>query len=415
MKSYIKTILFAIVVFALLWYFSDTTSALDFVKKPEIVFALAALLIAILFNGKIVKNLHDIQHEKLSEEEKMIATEDNWFQKTYKKLVGSKPIEEEHEIILDHNYDGIKELDNDLPPWWKYSFYISIIFAIVYLTRFMVFHEYTQFDELDQEYKEAAVAIAKYKETAKDLIDINSVELLTEASDLKKGKAIFEANCVACHKADGGGGIGPNLTDNHWILGGGIKNVFHTVTEGGRDGKGMIAWKTSLKPSEIQEVASYVISLQGTTPAAPKAPQGDIVWPEGSVAPATTNAEATTEDTLTEKEVSSTDSQEVKALTSKTDLANGKKIFEANCAACHKADGGGLVGPNLTDKNWVLGGGMKNIVHTITNGGRSGKGMIPWKSTLKPQEINQVASYILTLQGTNPAGGKAPEGDIWKE
>ncbi len=419
MKSYIKTALFALVIFAILWYLSDTTSALDFVKNPKLVFALVALVLAIIFNGKIVRNLDKIKSNKLSNEEVNSNSESNWFVEMYKKLAGGKSIEEEHEIILDHNYDGIRELDNDLPPWWKYSFYISIVFAVVYIIRFAVLKDYTQIDELNTEYKQAEIAIAEYKKTATDLIDFNSVELLTETADLNKGKTIFESNCVACHKADGGGGIGPNLTDNHWILGGGIKNVFHTITEGGRDGKGMIAWKTSLKPGEIARVASYVISLQGTTPATPKEAQGDIVWPEGSATATsenTDNAEAVEQSPSDEEDTTTSDEESTaKLLTSKADLSAGKKIFGDFCVACHKADAGGLVGPNLTDKNWVLGGGIKNITHTIANGGRKGKGMIAWKGSLKPEQINQVASYIISLQGTNPVGGKAPEGEVWKE
>ena len=100
--------------------------------------------------------------------------------------------------------------------------------------------------------------------------------LLTDASDLSAGKAIYEVNCVACHMADGGGGIGPNLTDNNWILGGGIKNVFNTISEGGRDGKGMVAWKQILKPAEMAQVASYLLTFEGTTAANPKAAEGDI-------------------------------------------------------------------------------------------------------------------------------------------
>ena len=111
---------------------------------------------------------------------------------------------------------------------------------------------------------------------------MNTVTLLTDAADLKSGEAIFTQNCAVCHMADGGGGIGPNLTDNHWILGGGIKNVFNTIMEGGRDGKGMISWKQSFKPSEVAQVASYVLSLQGTTPANPKAAEGEI-WVDDTV------------------------------------------------------------------------------------------------------------------------------------
>ena len=120
------------------------------------------------------------------------------------------------------------------------------------------------------------------EKTAKNLVDITTVEVLTEASDLSAGKKIFNANCVACHKADGGGGIGPNLTDTNWILGGGIKNVFKTISEGGRDGKGMVSWKSDLKPLEMAQVASYVLTFQGTTPAEPKDPEGNVWTPDAT-------------------------------------------------------------------------------------------------------------------------------------
>lgn len=199
-----------------------------------------------------------------------------WLKTTYKKLLGGKPIEEEHEIILDHNYDGIKELDNKLPPWWLYGFYITIIFAVIYLARFHVFGGYTQSEEYETELEIAKAEIEAWKKTAKDLVDVNTVTVLTDPKDLNAGKSIFNERCVACHKADGGGGIGPNLTDQYWILGGGIKNVFNTISEGGRSGKGMVPWKTELKPSEMAQVASYILSLQGTTPAEPKAAEGEI-------------------------------------------------------------------------------------------------------------------------------------------
>ena len=211
-----------------------------------------------------------------------------WLKETYNKLLGQKPIEEEGEIILDHNYDGIKELDNNLPPWWLYGFYASIIFAAVYLVKYHVFNGDNQIDELETELAEARISIEQYKKTAKNLVDINTVTKLTEASDLSAGKTIFQTNCVACHMADGGGGIGPNLTDNHWILGGGIKNVFKTISEGGRSGKGMIPWKSQLKPLEMAQVASYVLTFEGTTPANPKLAEGDIWVDENAERPAET-------------------------------------------------------------------------------------------------------------------------------
>ncbi|MDT8347883.1 MAG: cbb3-type cytochrome c oxidase N-terminal domain-containing protein [Flavobacteriaceae bacterium] len=202
-----------------------------------------------------------------------------WFKNLYEKLTQSKPISQESEIVLDHNYDGIRELDNRLPPWWVYLFYITIIFGVIYMVRYHIFDGPTQNMEYIVEVEKAEQAIAEYKKTAKDFIDAETVEVLTEVSDLAAGKAIFETNCVACHKSDGGGGIGPNLTDEYWILGGGIKNIYKTIAEGGRPGKGMIPWKNELSPLEMAQVSSYVLNFQGTTPAEPKAPEGEV-WSE---------------------------------------------------------------------------------------------------------------------------------------
>ena len=235
------------------------------------------------------------QTSYLSKEALRKENQFKWIRETYKKSLGTKALEEEHEIILDHDYDGIKELDNDLPPWWKYLFYLTIIFAVVYWVRFEVVGDYTQAEEYEMKVAEAKIEIAEWKKTAKDLVDVNTVTLLTEASDLKAGENIFTANCVACHKVDGGGGIGPNLTDRHWILGGGIKNVFNTISEGGRSGKGMIPWKSDLKPAEMAQVASYVLSFQGTTPAEPKKAEGDIWVDPDAPAETTETIEITTD------------------------------------------------------------------------------------------------------------------------
>jgi cytochrome c oxidase cbb3-type subunit 3 len=212
-------------------------------------------------------------------------------------------MEKEHDIVLDHNYDGIKELDNELPPWWVWMFYATIVFAVVYLVRFHVYNDYNQYTEYDQEVAEAKIAIAAYKKTAKGLVDANTVEILTDVADLNAGKAVYETNCVACHMADGGGGIGPNLTDEQWILGGGIKNIYNTISEGGRDGKGMVAWKQNLKPLEMAQVSSYILSeIQGNTAANPKAAVGDF-WVD-EIAPK--KEEKTEEEVTPEQEIDST-------------------------------------------------------------------------------------------------------------
>ena len=283
--SWLRVPIIFFAIFFLAEFLIDSGDKPAFVEYPLLaLFLLLVIFILIAIEG-IVSSMKSILYQSLDEaakarfdaEQETPSKFIQWVKNIYKALAGTKPIEKEHEIILDHNYDGIQELDNDLPPWWLYGFYASIVFAAIYLLRFHVFNGEGQYDELNTEYAEAQKAIEEYKKTAKDLVDFNTVELLTDASDLSNGKKIFDANCVACHKADGGGGIGPNLTDEYWILGGGIKNVFKTVSEGGRDGKGMIAWsKNGLKPSEIAQVSSYVLSFQGTTPAEPKAAEGEI-------------------------------------------------------------------------------------------------------------------------------------------
>ncbi|MGO1750874.1 MAG: cbb3-type cytochrome c oxidase N-terminal domain-containing protein [Psychroflexus sp.] len=244
------------------------------------------LLFAVAIEASVAA-LHSTLYKSLSEEKKARYHEleahkstkfEQKIQSILSKMTRSKSIEQEGEIELDHVYDGITELDNKLPPWWLYSFYASIVFAAIYMIRFHIYNDYTQEEEYLMEVAEAEAAIEEYKRTAKDLINFETVTLLTDASDLNEGKTIYNTNCVACHKADGGGGIGPNLTDDHWILGGGIQNVYKTISEGGRSGKGMVAWKNDLSPSEMQKTASYVISLNGTSPTDPKEAEGDIIW-----------------------------------------------------------------------------------------------------------------------------------------
>tara|TARA_R110000868_G_scaffold355377_3_gene616886 strand:+ start:2089 stop:2967 length:879 start_codon:yes stop_codon:yes gene_type:complete len=271
-------------IFGLMEYFIDSGDKPAFIEYPITLLFMLMVLFILIGIELILKSVENVMFQTLSPEaqQRYLETKSKqwewkWGKAFWKKITGNKPIEEEKEIILDHNYDGIRELDNNLPPWWVYMFYATIVFAVVYLARFHVFNGYTQNMEYDQEVAEAQIAIEEYKKTAKGLVDANTVELLTEASDIKAGGAIFTTNCVACHMPDGGGGIGPNLTDEYWILGGGIKNVFHTIAEGGRDGKGMIAWKQTLKPAEIAQVASFILTeISGKAPANPKAPEGEV-------------------------------------------------------------------------------------------------------------------------------------------
>lgn len=288
--SYLRVIALVALAIAGTEYFTDLPEGeYAIIEKPfAAVFVIMVFVIAVGIEVTVAA-LNKILYLSLSEEKRKAYDAKEAEKSTYfsrkaealmKAMTKSKEIEEEHEIELDHNYDGIRELDNKLPPWWVYSFYLTIIFAVVYLVRFHILDDYDQKEEYLAEVEQAEVEIAKWKETAKDFVDAETVTMLEDEDRIANGQQLYTTNCVACHQADGGGGIGPNLTDEHWILGGGIKNVFNTISEGGRSGKGMVPWKNTFKPSEMHEIASYVMTFQGTTPADPKPPEGEIWTPE---------------------------------------------------------------------------------------------------------------------------------------
>lgn len=194
---------------------------------------------------------------------------------------GVKLEDEQRILIQGHDYDGIHELDNRMPPWLAFLFQGTIVFAIIYL---FIYHVFNVGDlpmaELEKETQIIEAKKTAFLEKAAANINENSVALLTDAKALEEGKTIFTANCAACHAADGGGTVGPNLTDEYWLHGGGIKNVFKTVKYGVPE-KGMISWEKQLDPLKMQKVSSYIISLKGTKPATPKEPQGEI-YKEGT-------------------------------------------------------------------------------------------------------------------------------------
>ena len=189
------------------------------------------------------------------------------------------PVEREGEVMMNHEYDGIRELDNNLPPWWVYGFYFTIVFAIAYLG---YYHVTGQGDlPLEQYAKEMAEGQKQkeeYLSKSAAIVDENSVIAFADAANVGKGKETFKTFCAACHGQEGEGGVGPNFTDEYWLHGGGIKNIFKTIKYG-VPAKGMISWETQLTPLQIQEVASYILTLKGAKPANPKEPQGDL-WTE---------------------------------------------------------------------------------------------------------------------------------------
>lgn len=196
------------------------------------------------------------------------------------KLSGLKPVEAEHSLLIDEDYDGIQELDNNVPPWFNILFYSTIVIAVIYLINYHVLNiGKLPFQEYADEVRAAEIQRDELIRTGA-FINETTVELLTDADALNSGKQIFTTNCVPCHGENAGGTVGPNLTDEYWIHGGGIKNVFKTVKYG-VPAKGMISWMNQFNPKMMQQVSSYVLSLQGTKPANGKPPEG-VIYTETS-------------------------------------------------------------------------------------------------------------------------------------
>lgn len=306
--TYVRVPLIFAAVMIGMEYLIDSGNMPAFIKYPMVGVFLLVFLFLLIAIEMVVTAIEKVTVSLMTEEQKKQREiedakslfESKWYKNLMAKLTKAKALESEDEITLHHDYDGIKELDNDLPPWWVYLFYVTILFAVAYLSYYHLFGGDNQYKEFDREWAQAQKEIEAYKLTATDLIDKETVVLLTEAGDLATGKKIFDEKCAACHKTDGGGSIGPNLTDDHWILGGGIKNVFNTIMEGGREGKGMIPWKSELKPSEVQKVSSYILSLRGSNPAEAKAPEGEL-WVDPEAASPVEESTESVVDSLTTK------------------------------------------------------------------------------------------------------------------
>jgi cytochrome c oxidase cbb3-type subunit 3 len=250
------------------------------------------VLIVLLYLLKVIRVLADSaardRAEKLGIEFK---PEPSAWTKFWISINGFVPEEKEATLVLDHNYDGIKELDNHLPPWWKALFYGAIVWGIIY---FLAYHVFNSFPlskgEYDNEVAYANAEMQKIKAANPGpKIDEATVTATTDAADLANGKSTFLNTCSSCHRKDGGGDIGPNLTDEYWKHGGDIKNLFHVVTNG-VTGTNMVAWGAVMSPESIRNVASYVLTLQGSKPANPKKPEGDLYKPDTkTTAPAKTD------------------------------------------------------------------------------------------------------------------------------
>ncbi len=249
---------------------------------------LLLLMLVIVVTVYTIKVLHILSEQGIREEAAVPAAppKPSWWKRFVQRVNASVPVERESEIELDHSYDGIRELDNHLPPWWKWLFYGSIVWGVIY---FIVFHVTHSLPLSQEEYQsELATADKQIKEfralQPKAVIDENTLQYNADPAVIEKGKGVFTSNnCAGCHRGDGGGNtIGPNLTDEYWLHGGGIKNIFRTIKNGVVE-KGMPAWGKSMSVQDVRDVAFFVMSLHGTNPPDAKAPQGDI-YKEGSQA-----------------------------------------------------------------------------------------------------------------------------------
>ncbi len=270
----------------------DSTSVATEAIKPPVALSdmslyalVATVFVEIIIILGLLLNLRSLlAKDKVVVEEAVAVEKDPLWKRIWIKMNNFKSIKEEASLDLEHSYDGIRELDNRLPPWWIYGFYLTIIVSVIYLWRYHVSHSApSSIEEYTIEVQKAEVEKEAYLKKSAGNVDENTVTML-DASGIEAGKKTFTTNCAPCHGADGGGVVGPNLTDDYWLHGGNIKDVFKTIKYGVPE-KGMKSWKDDFSPVQIAQLSSYIKSLHGTKPATPKEPQGEIYKDDNGSAP----------------------------------------------------------------------------------------------------------------------------------
>jgi cytochrome c oxidase cbb3-type subunit 3 len=189
----------------------------------------------------------------------------------------------ERVALFDHDFDGIQELDNRIPPWFSTLFLGTALFAGIYL---LTYHVFRSAPLMEEEYQQEVADADLHRRillAAEGVIDEATLAMLNDPEALKRGGDNFQRYCVSCHGAQGQGVVGPNLTDAYWIHGGGVKDVYRTIKQG-VPAKGMISWQLVFSPKQIQEMASFILSLQGTNPPGGKKPEGDLYMAADSAA-----------------------------------------------------------------------------------------------------------------------------------
>jgi len=257
-----------------------------YVENSELYILLFIALLLLGFLLHMVRMFYKFIHlmkpeEQLKKEAKKLIKERKKRRDSFaRSLTGAVPIEEEADIDLGHDYDGIRELDNPMPPWWLAGFFISIVFAVVYMFHFHVLgtgdlQEVEYAKVMERENKK----VQEYLKAQAMDVDENNATLMIDRADLRNGKALFINNCAVCHTENGSGAVGPNLTDNYWIYGNDIKDIFKVIKKGAPNG--MPEHQSKFNPIEIQQVSSYVLSFEEVTEAqGGKEPQGELMTAE---------------------------------------------------------------------------------------------------------------------------------------
>jgi cytochrome c oxidase cbb3-type subunit 3 len=254
---------------------------MNYIGFGAIVFLMLLIMVAMLVVLRAFKVLSRIilkadgyTDEEIAAELKPAKKEKAPKQEIWNKLLSLRPLAEEKDLIMEHRYDDIEELDNPIPAWFMYLFYATIIFGVGYLLNYHVFKTgQLQYAEYNTEIAQADIAKKALLGKAANRVDENTVKLDIDPAVLTAGKAIFKQNCAACHGDNAQGVVGPNLTDDFWLHGSKINDLFKTIKYGVA-AKGMPTWEKQLSPKQIAEVANYVVSVHGTNPANPKEPQG---------------------------------------------------------------------------------------------------------------------------------------------
>lgn len=241
-----------------------------------VLFVIVLLVLLRTFNvmTKALLRSQGLTEDQIKIEMSPVKPEKKPKTEVWNKLLSLRPLAEEKELIMAHEYDGIQELDNPIPAWFMYLFYITIIFAVGYLLNYHVLGTgKLQYEEYKGEMAQAAIDRKEYLSKAANMVDENSVKLSKDAAVISSGQAIFAQRCAACHGANAQGNVGPNLTDDYWLHGSKINDLFKTIKYGVL-AKGMPTWEKQLSPKQISDVANFVKSVHNTHPATPKAPQG---------------------------------------------------------------------------------------------------------------------------------------------